>query len=384
MSDQNTILDALVYSSINNIISPTQFRNKNGDYWNKNEQASTTADQLDNKTPIDQAFSNYRTQIIGNESNVDVAFNNLLSNSTIKRACCLGYNPDQNDTDTYHIDVKIPYNANIAKQSGATSDIIALWQKLGYVNKTVIVPKSLCPTNYARPARSDKTTRVCDNFMRAYCENAKELYNLDILDISGTYNENEFMNTSPECGCYADRLKEFGGQSTPLCYAPRCNFSNTVYVDQNTRVQNGCPVNQCVSILNLATSASLGGAISVEPVTNQSCFSRETAQKYGLPLVDPPNGTPKPPAGTPPDGTPPDGTPPAGTPADGTPAAGTPATTIIPGISNAIFYGIIGGVGGLTIIIIVITVIVMIKRNNALKGKKFKLTKTKPKTNKNK
>jgi len=31
MTDQNFILDALVFSSIDNIISPTQFRNKNGE-----------------------------------------------------------------------------------------------------------------------------------------------------------------------------------------------------------------------------------------------------------------------------------------------------------------------------------------------------------------
>ena len=59
MSDQNFILDALVYSSIDNIISDTQFRNKNADYWNgfaaSANQGQTTANQLDNNTTTSQA-----------------------------------------------------------------------------------------------------------------------------------------------------------------------------------------------------------------------------------------------------------------------------------------------------------------------------------------
>ena len=358
MSDQNIILDALVYSSIDNIISPTQFRNKNGDYWNKlgENQGQTTANQLDKDTAKDQAYSNFRKQLFGTaETGIEQLFANLLTQSTIKRACCMGYNSNTNDTTNFETSVKIPYIDELATHSGATSDIIANWRKLGYISKTVKVPKSLCPTGYSRPSQSESNATNCDKFMRAYCENAKEMYNLDIQDINGTYSENEFMNTAPECGCFADRLKEYGGNAPPLCYSPRCSFSSTVYPDQNSRAQGGCPVNQCVAILNLATSSSLGGSAGLSGTTNQSCFSPETQQKFGLPVVQPPSGlTPPPPAGTPPPG----------------PSPSTSSDdTIIQGLSNSAFYGIVGGMGGLVLIVIIVIIVLVTRKN---KSKRFR------------
>jgi len=400
MSDQNIILDALVYSSIDNVISPTQFRNKNGDYWNRlgGNQGQTTANQLDENTSKDQAYSNFRKFLFGTaETGIEQLFANLLSQSTIKRACCMGYNSNTNDTKNFETSVKIPFVEELATHSGATSDIIANWRKLGYISKTVLIPKSMCPAGYSRPARGNRDSTPCDTFMRAYCENAKEMYNADIIDISGTYSENEYMNITPECGCFADRLKEYGGNPPPLCYSPRCSFSNTVYPDQNSRAQGGCPVNQCVSILNLATTTSLGGQATIKPVNDQSCFSPSTQKEYGLPVVQNPSGlTPPPPPGvtslpagpsngtppppgpsgpTPPGPTPPGPTPPGPTPPGPTPPGPTPPSpkgsesedTIIAGLSNTAFYAIVGGVGGLILIIIIVIIILVVRKNNTSK-----------------
>jgi hypothetical protein len=383
MSDQNFILDALVFSSINNIISETQFRNKNADYWtafkeNANE-GQTTANQLDPNTTKLDGYINFRNNLSISETNPDQLFADLLSQTTIKRACCLGYNSD-NDVNNFEISVKIPFVEELSRQSGATQSTIETWRKLGYISKIVKIPKSMCPTGYSRPDNKSGETGECDKFMRAYCENAKEMYDLDIKDISGTYSENEFMNIAPECGCFADRLKEYGGQAPALCYSPRCNFSQSVYVDQNSRKQGGCPVNQCVAILNLSTTAALGGVTTgVSGIADQSCFSPKTQKEHGFPSVEsptgltpppPPGGTP--PAGTPPAGTPPRGTPPpAGTPPAGTPPAGTPTQqsssssndTIVSGLSNTAFYGIIGGIGGLVLIIIIVIIVLMGRKN---------------------
>ena len=379
MSDQNIILDALVYSSIDNIISPTQFRNKNGDYWNRlgGNQGQTTANQLDENTSSEQAFSNFRKSLFGTtESGIGTLFRNLLSQTTIKRACCLGYNSNPNDKTNFETSIKIPYVEELAVNSGATIDIINNWRKLGYISKSVLIPKSMCPIGYNRPLQTEKNSTQCDTFMRAYCENAKELYNLDIQDLNTTYSDNEFMNVNPECGCFADRLKEFGGQAPPLCYSPRCNFSNTVYPDQNSRVQGGCPVNQCVAILNLASEAALGGTAGLTGTTNQSCFSPETQKKYGLPSVTPPNGlTPPPPSGgvtsLPPKKAPST----ASTPRTSTqPSSSSPSSsddTIIQGLSNTTFYAIVGGIGGLILIIIIVIIVMVIRNNKPIRKRKF-------------
>lgn len=378
MSDQNEIIDALVYSEITNIISPTQFQNRSGEYWNRivdEEQSQTTANQLDKNTSTEDAYTNFIKKLFGDkQTHINSEFKDLLSQSTIKRACCMGYNSDDGDTNNYEISVKLPFNYDLADKMGATQDTIKKWQKLGFINKPILVPKSLCPTGYSRPAQEDKNESICDRFMRAYCENVKEMYNSYIINVGGKYDENEYMNMSPECGCYADRLKEYGGNAPPLCYSPRCNFSKTVYTDQNSRVQGGCPVQQCVTILNLGTSASLGGTAKIDTQSKQSCFSPETQQKYGLPSVPAPsNLTPpsntlapnkkelKPNIPTKPNTptTPPKAPDSSGNPSDASKNANS--GEIISGLSNGAFYGIVGGIGGLILIIIIVVAIIYYK-----------------------
>jgi hypothetical protein len=363
MAEQNFILDALVYTSIQNIISPTQFRNKNGDYWNLRNNSQTTAEQLDETTSISDAFANFRNQTIQTDINVQNTFNELLSNSTIKRACCLGYNSDPLDTKNFEISVKIPYVNEVATKLGATQDILFDWENLGYIKINVKVPKSMCPSEYYRPSRTNPNAIICDKFMRVYCENAKEMYN---IDVSGTYDEDEFMRTTPECGCFSDRLKNYGGNAPPLCYSPRCSFSDSVYVDQNTRTQGGCDVKQCVAILNLSSEAALGGQSKIEPVTSQSCFSSDTQTKYDLPVVEPPQyNSPRKFATQNPKNN-----------ASKNDVSNNDVDkNTIAGLSKPAFYGIIGGITGLLLLIIVVVIIVMMN-NKKIKNKRYRASKS--------
>ena len=294
------VQDALIYSSIQNILTSTNFTN----------------------------FSN-----ITDESKPDT-LNTLISNSTIKRACCLA-NETTSGSGLFKIDVKLPYVEEIVKQKAAmvpakiSQKQAELYKKLGFMTKTITVPKSICDKYQVNaPSKTDSSKRYCDKFYRTYCENTKQMY---ITDLSGAYLESEYVSAHPDCACYIDKPNGFPPEIQATCYATGCSPEvSSVFIDNNSR-SNPCTQNICNNIPNY-TRFDVSGHI---------CKS----------INDLPTGT-----GTP-TGTPtPTGT---GTPTDSPTSSNTTSTIYI--------------IIGIVLIIIIIIVVIVIIMSKKKKEKSLKI-----------
>ena len=157
MSDQT--IDALVYSSIKNTIS--------SDDW-----------------------QNYIKVPTPGWSDVDgsPATPSILSDTTIKRACC---NPLLNRT----VPVRIPLTPDIITDNNIPANDIRI--KYNYFDKDVTVPKNLCDKYPDYQWQSDKGgNAACDDFYRGYCANILYEYKkMTGADIDPTkYNVMELLS----------------------------------------------------------------------------------------------------------------------------------------------------------------------------------------------
>ena len=87
--------DALVYASIENIINEHNFLNRNAQYWSPTSGDSGSF--YDQNTPKTIAYMNFANNVGLTSNDKQTELNNLLSDTTIKRACCLG-NPEINNS----------------------------------------------------------------------------------------------------------------------------------------------------------------------------------------------------------------------------------------------------------------------------------------------
>jgi hypothetical protein len=208
----NNIIDALIYSSMKNII---EF-----DDWDKKYSELQQINSIDMPSEV----------------------NNLLTNSTIKRACCLKKR-GPGGSNTYEIDLKIPV------PKGMENSISGLSKKYGYINKKILVPVSMCQedryVNY-----NGEQGGECDDFFKVYCLNVLD----DFSKISGTHKDFskfdnvEFNKYSPECACFAPLPKNLPEQAkkNPQCWLPGCDKSSGAY--QLSDKREICPQNiqQCI------------------------------------------------------------------------------------------------------------------------------------------
>jgi len=275
--------DALIYSSIQNVLSSTSFPNKNADYWTFN-----TTTKLFNSIPSANAFGNFLGKIgAGGPSGLS----ELVSNSTFKRACCLA-NETTTGSGLYQVDVKLPYVDSIVQakitDGTITSDKAALWKKLGFMTKTITVPKSSCiAQEILAPADTDISIGKCDNVYRAYCENAKQMYT---TDVSGAYVESEYVQAYPDCACYIDRPYTYPTGVQAACYAQGCYAQGgTVFVENGSR-NNPCKITNCTNVTSIGKiNAESGAAIQMgSPNVNITC-GQVAAETTENPVV--PDGT---------------------------------------------------------------------------------------------
>ena len=256
--------DALVYATIKNEITENNFRRNPGSALFMEYNQNTT--MFDTETPQKKMYSNFLHRV--GEDNPQI-LNNMLSNTTIKRACCLG-NEDSTKKN-FRITVKIPYVEDIAKNITPRPDAVTLenWRKLGYMHKEVLVPKEMCPGDYRKPNNTDGTFTQCDKFYQLYCENSKLLYN---MDVSNNYNEEDFRVASPDCGCYLDKPASFPTGIQPACYTGFCYSVPVAFTDPATRQDGACTVNNCTSVFNIGDLQALtGGQIEAQFNLNQTC-----------------------------------------------------------------------------------------------------------------
>ena len=106
--DTDEIKDALIYSSINNVITPINFLNNNATYWDTDSNGNSSPD-----TSKEKAYINFTQLIDSNVNNSNTKIDSIISNTTIKRACCLK-NEDLENPDHYIVNIKLPYIDNLS------------------------------------------------------------------------------------------------------------------------------------------------------------------------------------------------------------------------------------------------------------------------------
>jgi hypothetical protein len=215
----------------------------------------------------------------GTPSDQDVknALDQVLSNTTIKRACCLGSsNANAND---FSVNVRIPIPKNYS------SDIPQINKNFGYIDKTVRVPSKLCngltgprgPEDYAKPTSPDYSS-PCDDFYNVYCANMRAFYNDEYQSThpGKTPDSASFsVDYKKECACYNPNPGFPPTFLSPLCLLyPNCTKANAdqgqVYLDPLSR--KPCPENVtiCQQVIDLSNS-SAGGNINLSPELNNKC-----------------------------------------------------------------------------------------------------------------
>ena len=135
-------IDALVYATINNNIT-------------------TSAQGIDD-------IVNYAGTRIGS-TNVLPTLDNIISGTTLKRACCLGVK---------NINVRIPLPPEVTFDVATEKNKVLT--KFNYYDKIIQVPQGLCDPAYNRTASpNDKTVMDnCDVFFDTYCINSVDEYTL--------------------------------------------------------------------------------------------------------------------------------------------------------------------------------------------------------------
>ena len=221
----------------------------------------------------------------------------LLSNSTIKLACCAG---TKNDNNNYNIDVKIPL---------VDSDIVSdVYTAYGFEDKNIEVPSFMCPSAYGPPDSNDNdkdNKYLCDDFISAYCMNEFNEYIIRTrknrsMDRPNSFDLSKWAEYSPICACYpnfalymTDNPEENGG-------IPRTKWINhcgsgingkTSYKDPYSRSVFSRPFNICnvnttigslvatdnsQNVLNISSSCSINNSKEVTSDTKTTVQNSTT------------------------------------------------------------------------------------------------------------
>jgi hypothetical protein len=190
----------------------------------------------------------------------------VLSDTTIKRACCLGNTGINGQGVNVRIPVPTGFNINNIDDPAA--------KKFGYIDKNIKIPSSMCNAYPTYTVGQD----TCNEFYSTYCQNMKDLYT---LENGGNFDPIEFAIYKPECACYG-QVNTFGGQAnvSPMCYMPGCDPGSAAYLDPTSR-QYGCTQSICQAIINYS-EFNAGHNIDINNQIIQECG------KYIPPPTKPP------------------------------------------------------------------------------------------------
>lgn len=231
-------------------------------------------------SPLEIEYWRRRLFVNGTHSDEQIRtyLDNILSSTTVKRACCL----DGSDRKKVNVRIPIPKNLSIEGLPQINKDF-------GFIDKVVEVPAGMCenlPTShgsntYSKPDKTNPNyNKPCDDFFDVYCANMLALYNEEhkSLNPNSAPNYDKFVNEyKPECACYNPNSIS---AIDKLPYGPRClmypkctnanNDNGLVYLDPMSR--DKCPDNLtiCNQIIDLS-NVSAGGNIIVSPELNNTC-----------------------------------------------------------------------------------------------------------------
>jgi len=250
------------------------------DYVNYKSITDSASDQvylsdLSSKSGVD--FSN--------PDEVNEKMDNLLRNSTLKRACCLHDNSENSNIKKINIKIPIPIdrykiidgyddqnNSYKYEIDRSKLDPYSPEFKFGYINKTIEVDLNKLKNENGNVCSFDGKTYVknsqdCDDFYKLYCRN---VYNTFIKQ-GGT--DEQFQNYSMECQCYGpepDWVADTGVNIAPKCYKKNCGGSHyDVYQDPKSRDMD-CEFVICNADFNVS-GVDAGESSNIENVVEQHC-----------------------------------------------------------------------------------------------------------------
>jgi hypothetical protein len=226
----------------------------------------------------------------------------VLSNTTIKRACCSQTTytsadptkaPDPIKVPGIPVFIPVPTGYNLDDDNQAIRDVE---KKFKYKQKMVYVPDSICASKQLVPYEA-----TCNTFYNVYCKNMMYLYKQELAALGKTFDAQEWKNLKPDCACYGEVNSSYDSNGVPhKCYMPGCRDDNPyVYFDPDSRGKQ-CNSAICQSIFDLSNS-QVGGAVNINQTVTQNCNgsgARPTAPV--APIVPPAGQQPiVPPAGQP-------------------------------------------------------------------------------------
>lgn len=244
-------LHPLVFSSIHNIITDNDFLSA-----------------VDEKIKYN-GFSG------GSYDEKMTAIDDILTNSTIKKGCCMYEKGTGTKSDMIQTTVKIPVpetiNSSLDDYGMNTGDSGWLADNYSFYNKTIYFSESLCPKQYLN--ESQEGTDLCDDFFYMYCANQKQDLDNKYDKDNTRVRQSEFVNFSPECACFGDMsaYEAEGIYSAPVCLLEGCSVDNKIYLDPVSRQANGtCDASFCTSTINLS-DAEVGQNMDINYANTQNC-----------------------------------------------------------------------------------------------------------------
>lgn len=255
--------NALIYSSIKNNLTTT-------DQLNSSDYGRNSI-LLSGSTLTDQQVKDQ--------------LDNILDNTTVKRACCL--EGLSSDTNSWQVPVRIPIPPDLSGLPSLNTDF-------GYYDVPVNVPKTMCATAgkdtdgkavaYVKP-KDPTYSKPCDDFYTLYCANMIAFYWDELTANNPTaaaFNSNQFADYKPECGCYnigTDLIPATSDLSSKCIGYKNCKDARwdrgDTYLDSKSR--KDCPDNItiCKQVLTLPTVVQ--GNVNIEDNNfSQACGSEGT------------------------------------------------------------------------------------------------------------
>ena len=174
---------------------------------------------LTSKDLIDLGISSTYIAKAPDASKLNSYLDDILSNTTVKRACCTQNNKGKTTSDKISVLVRIPIPSS--EYSYGDNPSADIWQNHGYIDKYINVPVSVCNT-YGL----DYNTNSCQDFMTLYCNNIKKEFKSNLAQMKKSYTDADFAKFKPECSCYGDKPSYINGNPPPVCYLNACNLND--------------------------------------------------------------------------------------------------------------------------------------------------------------
>ncbi len=220
-----------------------------------------------NLTPL-EAHNKTNVQFAATDNgDITPQINSFLDKTTIKRACCMGRAGPKNPNDLTSTGVKVKIPIPTGYNTANTGN--PMYDKFGYIEKTVYIPQELCDANSLEQYNS-----YCDSFMDVYCANQFKVFQ----EMLGDEKDDGSIWTQylPECSCYGYQDNPIYKNAQHNCFMIGCSGAakhSNVYLSPDSRKDGDvlpCSATFCSSVVN-ASDITAGGNANFNTAVQQNC-----------------------------------------------------------------------------------------------------------------